>query len=364
MKYVFVLGRDPELSVLELVSYFKSKEIKYNIIESDKYVALIELDEIDSKKIISDLGGTVKIAKVVSENLGNFDYNYLGSKDKISYGVSSYGKTDDEPLKKKIKSIFKEQKLKAMRKKGKTKELTPSDLVNLDLEFVLYKKYIAETVAFFDPSKYKERDQRPANDFLKSTSIRLAKIMINLAQPLKNETLLDPFCGTGIILQEALLKNLDVMGVDIDKWSVDASRKNLDWIKHKYNLKNNFNVIRGDSAKINQILKKKVDIVVTEPYLGPFLKDLPSFGEAKKVAKELEMLYSDYFNRVSDFVKKRMVIIVPSFITKERKTVKFDFEKIARENGFKIEMDPIESPICYSERKTRINRYIYVLNKK
>ncbi|MBU2420133.1 MAG: hypothetical protein KJ791_00755, partial [Nanoarchaeota archaeon] len=110
--------------------------------------------------------------------------------------------------------------------------------------------------------------------------------------------------------------------------------------------------------------KKKVDIVVTEPYLGPFLKDLPSFGEAKKVAKELEMLYSDYFNRVSDFVKKRMVIIVPSFITKERKTVKFDFEKIARENGFKIEMDPIESPICYSERKTRINRYIYVLNKK
>jgi len=364
MKYIFVLGRDPELSVLELVSYFKAKKIEYKILESDKYVALVELDKVDPERMISDLGGTVKIAKVVSEDLEEFNYDYLGSKDKISYGVSSYGKTDDEPLKKKIKKIFKEQKLKAMRKKGKTKELTPSDLVNLDLEFVLYHKYIGETVAFFDPSKYKERDKRPTNDFLKSTSIRLAKIMINLAQPTKNETLLDPFCGTGIILQEALLKRLDVVGVDIDNWSVEASRKNLDWIKHKYNLKNNFNVVRGDSAKINQILKKKVDIVVTEPYLGPFLKGLPSFGEAKKVAKELEMLYSDFFNRVSDLVKKRIVIIVPGFVTRDKKTVKFDFEKIVKGNGFKIEMDPIKSPICYSERNTKINRYIYVLNKK
>ena len=363
MKYIFVLGRDPKLSVLELVSYFKSKKLEYEILESDKYVALVELSEIDAKKIISDLGGTVKIAKVVSESLAKFSYDYLGKKDKISYGVSSYGNVDEGFLKK-IKAIFKEQKLKAMRKKGKTKELTPSDLFNLDLEFVLYKKYIAETVAFFDPSKYKERDQRPVNDFLKSTSIRLAKIMINLSQPLKNETLLDPFCGTGIILQEALLKNLNVVGVDIDKWSVEASRKNLNWIKKKYNLRNNFKVLRGDSAKINKLLSKKVDIVVTEPYLGPFLKGLPSYKEARKVAKELEMLYSDFFNRVSGLVKKRIVIIVPSFVTRERKTVKFDFEKIVRENGFKVEMDPLESPICYSEKTTKINRYIYVLYKK
>ena len=366
-KYIFVLGRDPDLSVLELISYFKAKGIKYSLSEVTKNVALVMLGDENFKRIIRDLGGIIKIAKVIfeGENIEGFYYDYLGKENKIAYGVSVYGKTGNyDKFMKQIKTLFKEQKLKAMRKRGKTKEIDPSDLINLDLEFVLCKDLIGETVAFFDPFKYKERDQRPVNDFLKSTSIRLAKIMINLAQPKKDETLLDPFCGTGIILQEALLKRINVIGVDIDKWSVDASKKNLEWIKKKYTLVNDFKVLKGDSTKINKLLKNKVDIIVTEPYLGPFLKEFPTYNEANKVAKELEMLYSDYFKAVKDLVKKRVVIVVPSFVTRDRKTVKFDFEKIVKENGFRIEMDPIKSPICYSERRTKINRHIYVLNKK
>lgn len=45
--------------------------------------------------------------------------------------------------------------------------------------------------------------------------------MINISG-IKEGVLLDPFCGIGSILQEAVLMGFDIRGVDIDKNCIDA----------------------------------------------------------------------------------------------------------------------------------------------
>ena len=54
---------------------------------------------------------------------------------------------------------------------------------------------------------------------------RLAKILINLSEVKDEEILLDPFCGIGVILEEALLQNINVIGIDKDKKAVDRCKE-------------------------------------------------------------------------------------------------------------------------------------------
>ena len=94
---------------------------------------------------------------------------------------------------------------------------------------MIYKKLIAKTIAVSNPLELKERDLgRPAVDYMKSISIRLGKILINLSKTKESQTLIDPFCGSGTILQEAMLNDINVIGLDVDKISVDQTKLNLE----------------------------------------------------------------------------------------------------------------------------------------
>src|SRR5205823_3602162 len=77
---------------------------------------------------------------------------------------------------------------------------------------------------------------RPGRDDLSGMlPPKLAIIMINLAANDTISVLLDPFCGSGTILSEALLlgyKNL--IGSDISEKAVADTKTNLDWIANKF----------------------------------------------------------------------------------------------------------------------------------
>ena len=80
---------------------------------------------------------------------------------------------------------------------------------------------------------YTMRDRaRPARDAkVGMLPPKLAQILINLCGPLPAETrLLDPFCGTGVVLQEAALMGYQPYGTDLDARMVEYSRKNLEWL--------------------------------------------------------------------------------------------------------------------------------------
>ncbi len=48
-------------------------------------------------------------------------------------------------------------------------------------------------------------------------------------------TVLDPFCGTGVVLQEALLLGLNTYGTDIEPRMIAYSQENLDWLEENFN---------------------------------------------------------------------------------------------------------------------------------
>ena len=108
-------------------------------------------------------------------------------------------------------------------------------------------------------------------------SPRLSKIMINLTHCTPGKTFLDPFCGVGTILQEALLSRAKVVGLDINRWCVDAAKRNLDWISREYELRDaDFTVVQGDVREMAPKIHGEIDCIATEPDLGPALRELPT----------------------------------------------------------------------------------------
>jgi len=83
------------------------------------------------------------------------------------------------------------------------------------------------------------------------------------------KTILDPFCGTGVLLQEALLLGFDAYGTDLSDKMIDYSEQNLAWLKDKYHLDGNVRLHQGDA--MNTTWQPPIDAVVGETYLGqPF----------------------------------------------------------------------------------------------
>ncbi len=372
--YLFVLGRNSRLSLIELVSYFIRKEIKFKLKSFDEEIAIFSLPELDFNRVILELGGTVKIGEIIFSCMKDeLEYNleelslYNGESNKISYSVALFGKKDMnllEDFRNYLKERFRKEKLKAVYKKPKENyQLMPRDIVKKDLiEFFLLNKeevIFGKVIAIFDPFKVKERDlKKPNHDYLKESSIRLAKILVNLSQVKENELLLDPFCGYGVILQEALLMNINVLGIDVDKESVINCRDNLNWLKSEYKVKNKFEVRRGDSTK--SLID--CDVCVTEPYLGPFLKKFPTIEEANQIVFDLEKIYSSFLKILSKKLKKKTVIVVPEFKTLEKKIVKVNFLKILKENNFKLtKIMDFENPIKFEEGW--LDRWIFVIEK-
>jgi len=347
-KYMFILGRDYELSILELVAYFEKNDLDYKIINFAKSAAIIEVNNLNPEEAINHLGSIVKIGKV----LDDFNFIYQGSKNKIKYAISAYGNIDTDSINQKLKKSFKEQKLRAFYKKPKRgnalmpNEVIKQSLIKEGMEFLAFKNYFAITVSVFNPFEHEKRDeQMPCKDYMKTISIRLAKILINLSQA--KESLLDPFCGHGIILQEAILQDINVIGIDIDKKSIESAKTNLRFIKKKYKTTATSKVIQGDCKKLSRIILK-AEAIATEPYLGPYLKRMPTQKEAQKTMFELKELYSSLLKETKKTVKGKIAIIVPRFNTKNKEII-MDFNNIMKSNGYKLwqPIKEIQMPIIY-----------------
>lgn len=349
MKYIFILGRNPDISFLELTSYFDARKTKYKIVNKNDNAVILETNE-DLGNIMDELGGIVKIAEVID----NFNNLYNGEENKIRYAISNYTDGDTDKLKDKLKDYFKSIKLKATLKKSHYQKdfLNPSELKNT-LEIVVVDGYIGKTIIVFNPEEHKTRDlQRPENRPLHTISIRLAKMMINLSGAKKGESILDPFCGYGIILQEGLLQGIEVVGMDIEKKCVDATEKNLKWLKEKYGISSSFRLFLGDATRLSEYINK-IDYVVTEPYLGPFLKHMPNQSEASNIVRKLEPMYNRFLDEIRKLRIKKAVIVVPVFPTRDGKLFELNLDL----HGFKTHSINYKTPTSKLLRKILIISY-------
>lgn len=105
---------------------------------------------------------------------------------------------------------------------------------------LLGKQFVAVTLAVQDFEEYRFLDfGRPQRDMVSgSMPPKLAKIMLNLSGVKIDQAILDPFCGSGTMIQQALLLGFtNIVGSDASPKAVEDTKKNLNWLGSKLNLK-------------------------------------------------------------------------------------------------------------------------------
>ena len=391
-KYLFVLGRDPILSIAEIIVYLKARKIEFKLKGlKEKDSILIESNELKPKKLIHDLGGTVKIVEILFEgNLKEITEKIEEKElvewmnEKFYFALNFYGKEIEkkDQIEEFFKSKFKSLKKKAFYRKARKHKVkgfnsSPTQVHSWNLikeksDFVFFKShklFFGLTIECFNPKELRNRDNnRPEQQVLHSVSLRMARILINLSEVKEGETLLDPFCGVGTVMQEGLFNGLNVIGIDLEESIAGKARKNLSWFEKKYKTKPNWTVIQGDSCFVKETLQgRKFDGIASEPFLGPYLKKKPREKEAKKIIEDLGKLYFAFFKKLALIVKnQRTVIILPEIECSNGKKIPLT-EKVF--SSYFKSVNPIKwidkkaFPFTYMEKESNITRKIYVLEK-
>ncbi|GAB4141327.1 MAG: hypothetical protein Fur0024_3330 [Patescibacteria group bacterium] len=374
MKKFFVFGNYGALSIAEIYKLTGEKNFHFF---SNRFCILDFFG--DEKKVLQNSGGSVKSGKVfeVQKISGNFDENFLQEvvikflstkkfeKQKITFGVSFVGSFDSN-FKKKIKEILKSELLKKGIKSrfldNKTDLLASATLkfnkvLQEGFEIVVIKSdenlIFGETSENQDVDRWSKKDfERPNRDTTHGLlQPKLARMMINLARSLNDnfsisekksrETLkiLDPSCGSGTILQEAVDLGFDVVGSDIAQTSVDFSKKNLQWFCQNFEKKFDLQNIFLHDVKKDFPLKfeKFFDSIVTEPFMGSQISKSLSFENFLNRSKELIYLYAKSFDSFAKVLKPsgRVIFAFPLTLV-EDKYKKLSFEGKVLEKGFKI----------------------------
>ena len=370
MKYIFILGRDPELSKRELFSYFKAQKLTYTLLRQTEKLLILDLETLP-KTTIEELGGTIKIAQVLieSQDIEELEYELnqqnllIPSEKRVYYSIENHKSELLDFMEEYLKDYFKSQKVKALYKKNLSPTKSKRKASQEEgIEIILFENIIARTIQVSDLAKIKERDnQRPSVNQLGTISIRLAKILLNLAEVKPKQTLLDPFCSSGTILQEALLRRLKVIGSSSNKLDIIQSQQNLDWLVSKYKLQKNFKLHIKPLSKISSFIQKEsIDVIITEPEMGPFMKKLPSEAQVKETIKKLVPIYRTFFDEAFEALKPkgRIVMLLPTFRTFD-KLHPIEIQKVVRKEHFK----QVHNPLPYFHGSSKLRRHIYVFER-
>ena len=233
MKYLAVLGRQPLISLAELESLFGDVQ---------KLSAELAIFESEKQPSIDRMGGTLKIATELEKSPLDFLSDLPDGK--ITLGISDYSakvsprQVGSEALK--LKKILVRHGRSVRIIPNKTTVLSTATAFHNSLglkqnhiELIKFNKKWFVSCGVQNIDAYRNRDQaRPARDAkVGMLPPKLAQILINLCGDLpKDSRVLDPFCGTGVVLQEAYLMDYEPYGTDIDERMVKYSQKNLEWL--------------------------------------------------------------------------------------------------------------------------------------
>jgi tRNA G10 N-methylase Trm11 len=384
---VFIPGKNWRLSLAELVSFLEARRIKFEVRLFSKEFFVVSIEENADSFAIVDLGGFIKVGGVSltfqtevlkeaflrrSRGIKAQIENELASgsliegmieraKGKYLFGVSVYCAEDSlRPFSRIIQrfvgsSVKRELASHGVRSEfmGFSRVRTYPQLTHVE---VLKKNLVenkgevlvcihreltllAVTVAVHDPFEFQKRDVfKPKQRKIFAMPPRLARIMVNLSSCTPGKILLDPFCGVGTILQEALLAKAKVVGVDLNPWCVKAAEENLEWLKREYRLEDaEYRVVQGDACNLRDKLTQEVNCIVTEPDLGPALRDIPTTPYAGKLIDKLKPLYHGFLEEASRTLRTggRLVLVTPYVKTRSGRAVTMPVDERAAEVGLK-----------------------------
>lgn len=327
MQYFFILGRAAALSRAEIMSVLRRKKIANRTIASANDFLILEIaGGIDAINLSQELAGTIKIGEVAdaadkinAEKL----IEILPPSDKILFGISAYGlNIDINALGRQIKQLYKNNKIPCRFVSAKSYPLSSvivqKNLLKKGTEIIILKSggfiHIGRTSAVQPFELFNKIDYgRPERD-AKSGMLppKLAQIMVNLAELAPEAAILDPFCGSGTILQQAsMLGYKNVIAADKSRKAVENTTKNIAWLEKLLNKKISFAVKQQSIENLRNTIKpRSIDAIITEPYLGPALRGDEPLEKISAIAKDLTSFYQRAFKIFNIILKKNGIIII------------------------------------------------------
>ncbi len=318
--FVAVLGRQPLISLAELESLF----LDVKLLAPN----LAEFKSADTPQI-AHLGGSIKVAEAITVPLTQF-WQTLPSTGKIVLGISDFSKKTNPFLAQKEALKWK----RTLSKTGRNVRVIPNKTAVLSsatswhnhlftpthLELIKYNNKYYRVIGVQNIDAYAKRDQnRPARDAkVGMLPPKLAQILINLCGKLPDHArLLDPFCGTGVVLQEGLLMGYRVYGTDLSERMVEYSEKNLKWLESSRTKSGNqksFTLQQGDAQ--NYQWQPPVDLVACETYLGPPMSQPPAEIKLKAAKQECKGIILGFLKNLAEQIEPGtpVTIAVPAWL--------------------------------------------------
>lgn len=351
-RYIFIPGSHTELSLAELLQTpFLPSERRCVYASPEGIVMDFKQPLKDAQAVQDQLGGNIKIAhymrhfekdqiqEILLEHLVKL---YEKEQRKIYFGLSFYIKdrVSTKEIFGTLKKSLKSHKVSARFVNHKTDQLNAATLWKEKLledrgsELIVIETdrgwEMGKTIACQNIDLYSLRDfQKPYRDMLQGIlPPKLSQIMLNLAgvqwpqKPKKNEpvrsrhgvipmpAIYDPFCGSGVILMEALLQGYNVIGSDINEQAIDHSEKNIMWLKENYHFDGNAKLYAHDATRYfrGDVLAAKA--IVTESYLGPAVRGSLDEERVKKLVAEVDPVYTGFFKNLIKMRKLDVPIII------------------------------------------------------
>ena len=361
---IAILGRQPALGLAELESLYSTARVTPVGHEAAR-VAVMPCS-IDYAR----LGGTIKLCKLLSvQETTNWKLleKFLVSvapmqaakmaDGKMHLGLSAY-EMDVTPQQLLASGL---NIKKAIQKQtGRSVRLVPNKDLDLNAAQVIHNKLasdhgwelvfvrdgdrtiIAQTLFVQDIDSYSERDfGRPKRDArVGMLPPKLAQILINLAtgpaefDTIKEDlsgdicfkpeddakmhagragmTVLDPFCGTGVVLQEALLMGYRAYGTDLEPRMAEYTRLNLDWLSRGRQLPA---YVLADGDATSYQWQQPVSMVASEVYLGRPFTSQPSADILAQTVSECNLIIKKFLRNIHGQLPAgtRLCLAVPAW---------------------------------------------------
>lgn len=339
-KSLFILGRQPELGRAELESILGPTSI-----EPLGNGAVLANTEITAG-LFSRLGSCLKQAEIIATitssgwpSIEKFIKTQLvdlmplpNESGKLHFGLSVYGLAVNPSAVGALGLTVKKQ----LRQRGLSVRLvTPQDQAYLStaqilgnklvgahgIEVIFYVErgttYVAITKAEQDINSYSLRDHgRPMRDArVGMLPPKLAQTIVNLAAgPASQGTLLDPFCGTGVILQEASLIGFETYGTDLESRMIDYSQKNLDWLSERLRI-----VLPAPKLEVGDATSHEwsppINYIASETYLGRAFISQPTKDQLHEAVATCNLIIKKFLRNLATQIEPgtRLCLAIPAW---------------------------------------------------
>ena len=387
MRFIFVLS-DGSLSLLEIEQYLRARGIQFTGTTSTDRFAILEIPSVKTKELFN-LGGTFKIGKISSEGdrltevVAKADLGWLPAK--LRWSVSYYSIPGiKEQFIKETEEIFAE-KLKtggAVKARRIQQDISEQGLIELSskrldndvLDVILAKGgkkyYQGRTIKKIPSESFLERDlDRPFQESTISMPPRPARILVNLLSLPSGKKVLDPFCGTGTVLMEALTLGMKVFGVDSSLERINGTKENLNWLAHRKGLSSESfgrRIKKGDARRLVGINAESIDGIATEPILIPRLNKYPDLRSGYEMLERSRKIYLDSLMAMRRVLRERgtISIVTPYLRIAGQQSITFDFRNLVEEAGLRVSDELVRFPLYpHHTKEAKLLRAFWLLRK-